>query len=205
MAQDTSLSTEEKILKAAARVFIRKGFAATKTRDIADEAGINIASLHYYFRSKDKLFEIVIGDAMRKFSKGLDDVMNSDQPLHVKIKLFVNQEIEFFKANPDIPLFIMSESQINAEKLSDMLNSQKTLDVLKSQLEELSNAGVIRPISYRQLMVNMISLTVFPFIGKPLMMHKLELTESTYYELLEERKQMIPDMIISYLYLQKPD
>ena len=198
-------STEERIKEAAARVFVKKGFAATKTRDIAEEAGINIASLHYYYRSKDKLFEIVIGEALRNFSGGMDEILGNDEPVHHKIRTFVHKFIDFFKENPYVPLFIISESQINPEKVDKMLDSQKSIKKLRKQLEELAAAGVIRPIHHAHFFMNMISLTVFPFIGKPLMMRKVNLSSAAYDKLLEERKEMIPEMVMSYFYQKKPD
>ena len=198
-------STEDRIKEAAARVFVKKGFAATKTRDIAEEAGINIASLHYYYRSKDRLFEIVIGEALRKFSGGMDDILGDDQPVHHKIQTFVHSFIDFFKENPYVPLFVISESQINPEKVDKMLNSQKSIKKLKKQLEELVATGVMRPVHHAHFFMNLISLTIFPFIGKPLMMRKVNLSSTAYDKLLEERKEMIPEMIMSYFYLKKPD
>lgn len=197
-------TTEEKIKEAAAHVFIQKGYAATKTRDIAEEAGINIASLHYYYRSKDKLFEIVIGEALRRFSKVMDEIFNSDSPLEEKIKRFVHRYIDFFKENTQVPLFIMSESQTNPEKVEKMLSNQKTLGKLKKQLEELAEKGVIRKIHYAHFMMNLVGTTVFPFISKPLMLRKLNISSKAYDALLEERKQIIPEMIINYMYLKKP-
>ena len=197
-------STEERIKEAAARVFVKKGYAATKTRDIADEAGINIASLHYYYRSKDKLFQIVIGEALKKFSKVLDETFNSDSPLDVKIKTFVSQFIDFFKDNPFVPLFILSESQNNPEKVEQMLADQKTVDKLKEQLDGLADKGVIRRMHIAHFMMNVVGMTVFPFVSKPLMMRKLKLSPEEYKELLEERKKIVPDILIRYLYLEPP-
>lgn len=197
-------STEERIKEAAARVFVKKGYAATKTRDIADEAGINIASLHYYYRSKDKLFQIVIGEALKKFSKVLDETFNSDSPLDVKIKTFVSKFIDFFKDNPFVPLFILSESQNNPEKVEQMLADQKTGDKLKEQLDGLADKGVIRRMHIAHFMMNVVGMTVFPFVSKPLMMRKLKLSPEEYKELLEERKKIVPDILIRYLYLEPP-
>ena len=203
--QEITSSTEDKIKAAAARVFQKKGYAATKTRDIAEEAGINIALLHYYFRSKDNLFEMVVGSALKQFSKVMDAIFNSDMPLHQKIKRFVHDYVEFFKENPYIPLFLISESQINAERVNKMIATEAASDQLKDQLERLADQGVIRRIHYAQFMMNLTSMTIFPFISKPIIMAKTDLTPEMYDVLLEERKVMIPEIIINYLYLKKPD
>jgi AcrR family transcriptional regulator len=198
------ISTEEKIREAAAVVFIRKGYAATKTRDIAEEAGINIASLHYYYRSKDKLFELVMGTALRQFSQVMDSIFNNDNPLHEKIAYFLERYIDFLKENPNVPLFIIAESQQNPELVDKFMKGEETLDKLKSQLNDLASKGIIRKMHTAQFMLNLISLVVFPIISRPLLMHKLGLSKSDYDNLLEERKTLASEMIINYLYLKKP-
>ncbi|MGD1892328.1 MAG: TetR/AcrR family transcriptional regulator [Cyclobacteriaceae bacterium] len=198
------VSTEERIKQAATKVFVQKGYAATKTRDIAEEAGINIASLHYYYRSKDKLFELVIGEALRNFSKVMDSIFNNDLPLHEKIRIFVERYIDFIKENPMVPLFIVAESQHNPETVDKLMAHEQTLDKLEAQFKELAEQGVIRKMHHAHFMMNMVSLTIFPFLMKPLLLHKIELSLDEYNNLLEERKKMIPEMIINYLYLKKP-
>lgn len=197
----TELTTEEKIKIAASKVFIKKGYAATKTRDIAEEAGINIASLHYYYRSKQKLFDLVIGEALRKFSDGIDHIFGSDLSLDKKITTFVHQYIDFFKANPYIPVFIMSESQNNPEKVDKLIDDRRLMPRLKEELIALAEQGVIKPIAPTHFFLNIISLTAFPFIAKPLMTSKLNLSDEDYDQILEERKALIPEMIINFLYL----
>lgn len=194
-----NLSTEEKIIKAAQNVFVRKGYSGTKTRDIAEEAGINIASLHYYYRSKDKLFELVIGEALNRFSSGMDKILGSDLPLEEKVRSFVDKYITFFKQNPYIPMFIMSEALTNPERMSEMLDRQKAIDKLASQFNRLVEQGAIRKMHHAQFMMNLIGLTAFPFVSRPILMKKAGVNEAEFEDLLEERKEMIPDMIFSYL------
>ncbi|MEM9339386.1 MAG: TetR/AcrR family transcriptional regulator [Bacteroidota bacterium] len=198
------LSTEEKIKLAATKVFVRNGYAATKTRDIAEEAGINIASLHYYFRSKEKLFDLVIGEALKKFSKGMDEVFGNELPLYKKIQNFAHHYIDFFKMNPYVPVFIMSESQNNPDKVDQLVDSHQLMPRLTEELESLSAQGIIREMSPAHFFLNLISLTAFPFLAKPLMSKKMNLDEEAYRQILEERKQLVPEMIINFLYLKKP-
>lgn len=199
-----NLSTEEKILVAARTVFTRKGYEATKTRDIAEEADINIASLHYYYRSKEKLFEIIAGEALSKMSQSMDLILNNENPLHEKIRQFVPMYIEVLKQNPYLPMFIFSEMQHNADKLSKQMGNTHTLIILKAQLERMIEEKVIRPISVGNFMSNIIGLTVFPFMGKPILKLKADLSEEDFLEMLEERKTMVSDMIINYLYYKTP-
>lgn len=198
------LSTEEKIKEAAVQVFVRKGFAATKTRDIAEEAGINIASLHYYYRSKDKLFELVIGEALRAFSAGMDSIFSTDDPLHVKVWNFVDRNIDFIQANPFLPTFILSEAQRSPDKLDKMLHDQKNFEHLRIQLDELAGQGEIRQTDFRHFVMNMMGLVAMPFLAKPLLIHKFELDSGQYDALMQERKQIIYDMVVGWLYFKKP-
>ena len=193
------LSTEEKIIKAAQNVFVRKGYAGTKTRDITEEAGINIASLHYYYRSKDKLFELVIGEAMNRFSEGMDQILGSDLPLEEKIRTFVDNYINFFKQNPYVPMFILSEALTNPDRVADMLDRQQAIDKLANQFNQLVEQGAIRKMHHAQFMMNLIGLTAFPFVAKPIIMKKAGVDEGEFEDLLEERKDMVPDMLFNYL------
>ncbi|MCR9253825.1 MAG: TetR/AcrR family transcriptional regulator [bacterium] len=198
------ITTEEKIKVAAAKVFTKKGYAATKTRDIAEEANINIASLHYYYRSKEKLFQIVIGEALGTFSQIMDDIFCSELPLHEKIKEFVIQYIDFFSANPYLPIFIVSESQNNPDKINKILKNDQTIMNLRKELELLHEMKVIRQIQPAQFFLNLISLTAFPFLAKPLISKKMDLSDNDYVSILANRKKLIPDMMINFLYYEQP-
>lgn len=202
--ETAALGTEERIRLAAIKVFTEKGFEATKTRDIAAEADINIASLHYYYRSKEKLFELIIGETMGRFSGLLDKMLDNTAPLHEKIRDFASAYIDFLKENPHLPLFILSESQRNLPILDAMMDGDKSLHILESQLKELIAKKLIRPISIHNFMVNLMGMVIFPFLSKPLIKLKTGLDENTYLEMLEERKTLIPEIIISHLYFDPP-
>ena len=106
----TDTSTEEKIKEAARTVFYKKGFAATRTRDIAEEAGINLALLNYYFRSKQKLFDIIIVEALTRFIQNIRIVLNDDKTtLAQKIEGLADNYIDFIIEEPEIPTFILTE------------------------------------------------------------------------------------------------
>ncbi|MCZ7140537.1 TetR family transcriptional regulator, partial [Salmonella enterica subsp. enterica] len=91
-----------------------KGFAATRTRDIAEEAGINLALLNYYFRSKEKLFDLVMMESLQKFLLGVRDILNDvNSSLTEKISQLAGHYIELLKVNTDLPLFILSEIRAN--------------------------------------------------------------------------------------------
>ncbi|MEL6802250.1 MAG: TetR/AcrR family transcriptional regulator [Bacteroidota bacterium] len=193
--------TEDKIKQAALRVFTAKGYDATTTRDIAKEADVNIASLHYYFRSKDKLFSEVAGETLSEFNNILHRVMMGDEPLKLKIHQFVEQFTDFYKKHPKLPAFIMSESARNESMLHQIISFRDHSMVLANQLEELIAKGEIRPITILDFMSNLVGLMIFPFMSKHIFENEFQLTKAEFHQLLESRKQSIPNMIISDLYM----
>ena len=112
----TDLSTEEKIKEAARKVFTQKGYAATRTRDIAEAAGINLALLNYYFRSKQKLFELVMAEKLQKYFGVLAPVLNDGSTsLETKVESIASKYIDLIIENPELPLFVLSEVRNNPE------------------------------------------------------------------------------------------
>ena len=117
-----SMTTEEKIVAAAYKLFTQKGYAATKTRDIAVEAGINVALLNYYFRSKEKLFDIILESNIKQFILNIG-VITDDRhtTLSKKFELFVASYVDMLIKQPDMPIFILSEIRSNPAKIFDKL------------------------------------------------------------------------------------
>ena len=115
-------STEERILEAAKKVFIRKGMYGARMQEIADEAGINKALLHYYFRSKNKLFEAIFQEAFHEFVPNAFGILKSDMPFEEKIRLFVSNYIDLISTNPFLPIFIINEINQNPDRLGHITN-----------------------------------------------------------------------------------
>jgi len=193
------ISTEKKIKKAARKMFMQKGFSGTKTRDIAEEADINIASLHYYFRSKEKLFEIIASEAAQELSNKLDEVLEGEQSIDEIIRRFVDEFSNFLLNNPFLPLFILSEAQTNPQRANKILNVTSKLGFMAEQLEMLSQEGDIRPIEPVQLILNLSGLTTFPFIVRPVLENSGIVDEDKFQKIIETRKKMIPELILGYL------
>ncbi len=194
--QDTT--TEEKILGAARKVFISKGMAGARMQDIADEAGINKALLHYYFRSKEKLFETIFKELSLQFLPRINSLFESDLSLFQKIEIFCGEYISKMLENPFIPLFIVNE--INKQPdvfLKKMWAGKKPMvGKLIQQIDEEVKKGNIKKIHPAQLLLNMVSMCIFPFIGKPLCQMVMGINETGYRQLMEERKQLVPQFII---------
>ncbi|MBE9468013.1 MAG: TetR/AcrR family transcriptional regulator [Bacteroidetes bacterium] len=129
-------NTEQKNLNAAKKIFLKKGKDGSRMQEIADEAAINKALLHYYFRSKDKLFEAVFDDAIMKFLPKIGNVLNSDKSLFDKIRLFTNHYIDFFIENLYLPLFIFSELRSKPDriiKLAGQIGTKSSLLIMEFQ------------------------------------------------------------------------
>lgn len=199
MVKAKNKEAEKKILVAARKVFMRKGMAGARMQDIADQAGINKALLHYYFRDKDKLFELVFLDEAQKFFPKINSIFNSDAPLFGKIENFVTEYIDEMQENPYLPWFVMNELHRDADQFMYKIWGKENLPKpgkFLEQIEQEIKSGRIKKISPMHLLMNMISMTIFPFIGKPMFVRNLRLTDKQFEEIMEQRKKEIPKFII---------
>ncbi|HEY4207095.1 MAG TPA: TetR/AcrR family transcriptional regulator [Puia sp.] len=202
-----SLSTEQKIMQAAQKLFTQKGFAATRTRDIAKEAGINLALLNYYFRSKEKLFDLVMTDNFRQFIKGISVYLLDDATtMEEKIQRLVTAYIDFLNDNPDLPIFIINEIRGNNSRVAQQINDEVApmRAHMFRQLQKAGRLGKISPIDPFHFMANLIGLTVFPFIGRPLLQRVTSTDDQQFRAFMEERKQLVPLWISAILHTAHP-
>jgi len=193
-------NTEHSILEAAHKVFIRKGMDGTRMQEIADEAGINKALLHYYFRTKEKLFESIFNQVLQKFSSKVVGVLMSDLPLFTKIERFADTYINLLLENPYAPNFLVNEINRNPERIVNALKGQGIKpDLLRQQIKREIEAGIIREIKIEDLMANMMSMCIFPFVARNIIKSMLEMNEEDYMAFLIQRKIEIPKLLIGYL------
>ncbi len=197
------LSTEEKIIVAARKVFTKKGLSGARMQDIADEAGINKALLHYYFRSKDKLFEKIFEEGSKKMFMTVNALVESaDLNLFQKIEKIIEAHIQIEIENPYIPAFIMNEANQNPEFIKKFLQDTIKLPIkLVEQIQEGINLGHIRPINPVQLFMNIMSLSAFPFIAKPIFQTSFGITDEQFFMLMEQRKKHVVEFIINAIKL----
>jgi AcrR family transcriptional regulator len=193
------MTTEEKIFNAARIIFQKKGFAAARMQEIADEAGINKAMLHYCFKNKEQLFEAVFMKAFKQLAPQINEIFNSNESVFEKISKFTNSYISFVIENPFLPQFIVQEMNNNPEFVERFLNNEHRPDpsVLITQIEDEIKKGIINPINPKQLLVDIFSMTVFPFAGQMLLKSMIKIDESEFYILMEERKTHIAKQIIN--------
>lgn len=190
-------STEEKIRAAARKVFTQKGFAATRTRDIAEEAGINLALLNYYFRSKEKLFEIVMMEKVHKLFGLIGPVLNDPvTQLGEKVERVADHYISMLIENPDLPIFVLSEIRNNPERFGKLVQPHQIINesVFSHQLQEL------RPdVHPAQFILTFMGMMLFPFIARPVIHATGSLDDEAFNMLMEQRKQLIPVWIKTIL------
>ncbi len=197
------ITTEERILEAAMKVFTRRGFAATRTEDIAKEAGINRTLLHYYYRDKQTIFNLIFETRFKEFFKGLFLIFEADNiSLFDKIRRMVDHEISMLMKHPDLARFIITEIAHNPELLIEYgkklgMNPR----VLKQSFEDLVareiREDIIKPIEGRQLLMNIMSLCIYPLVAKPIILTMMNVDEAAFGNMMEQRKTEVSEFIIN--------
>lgn len=167
-------STEERILEAAVREFMAKGYAGARTAAIAEAAGVTHAMLHYYFRTKDKLFDRIIESKIVT----LRDIMlaslgDPSVPLFDKIRTAIEKHQDFIAANPDLPRFMINEVLSRPERIPMVIEQLKrhtplVVESLQRQIDEYAAKGLCRKVDAGMLMLDIVSLNIFPFTAKPM-------------------------------------
>ena len=192
-------NTEEQILEAAKNVFQTKGMDGARMQEIADKAGINKAMLHYYYRSKQLLFEAVFKNVFSLLAPHLNAILNDDSSIEEKVKNFTFNYISFISKHPYLPNFIIQELNRNPEFILQMKDSKgfPNLAKFKEQVDREVEKGSIKPISAEQLFINILALNIFPFVAKPLIMAFSNVDSKAYKQLMEDRKTEVADFIIN--------
>lgn len=188
-------TTEEKIKEAARVVFYKKGYAATRTRDIAEEAGINLALLNYYFRSKEKLFDMIMLETVTSFMHTMATILNNEKStLEKKVELVASHYIDFISKEPNIPIFMLSEIRNNAGGLLEKLPIKQIVmnSAFFKQHQEAVAKGKITEPNPLHFLMNLLGLVIFPFIVQPLLQGIGGLNDTQYNKLMQERKKLIP-------------
>ncbi len=207
MSKSKNETTESHILNVAHEVFLKKGLDGTRMQEIADKAGINKSLLHYYYRTKQKLFEKVFKLAFKHFFPVVKANIIADIPLFEKIEAFVETYYSILQKNPYIPAFVIHELNRNSANVAEIFKSifqdnnmevELMFDELDEQIQKEVKKGNIIAIESRQLIVNILSLCIFPFVAKPIIKGiLLENDELKYKTFIEERKKVVSQFIIS--------
>ena len=200
--------TELKILNAAKSVFVSKGMGGARMQEIADEAGINKSLLHYYFRSKDKLFEAVFQSVMGEFFPRVAESMLTESSFEDKIRIFVNGYNKVLQQNPYLPAFILSELNRNPDQILQFFRQNfsvleaNIVPALQKTTEELIRKGVIRDIDPRDILVNILGMILFPVVAQPVVMNFLfGSNEEEFSIFMDKRADHISDFVINSIKL----
>ena len=183
-------STEERIKAAARKVFTQKGYAATRTRDIAEEAGLNLALLNYYFRSKEKLFELVMTEKTQQFFGLITPILSNEATgLEEKIEQLTQHYLDMLLNNPDLPMFVLSEIRHNPGRFSKRV-SVKELLVNSSFARQLQEK---KPdVEALHFIITLLGMIIFPFIARPVLETSTVMPSENFNNFILERKKMIP-------------
>lgn len=198
------MNTEQKILDAAKEIFQKKGMTGARMQEIADNAGINKALLHYYYRTKEKLFEKVFEMAFSLFIPKVKEMMSSDKPVFEKIEFFIENYLNLLQKHPYIPGFIISELNRNPQILVNIIEKnvqikqEGIIEKLELQIKREVKEGNMKPISAQNLMINVVSLCIFPIVAKPILQGIVfDNDQNAYEKFLEQRKTFVKEYIIN--------
>jgi len=195
-------TTEEKILEAAKNVFVSKGMEGARMQEIADEAGINKALLHYYFRSKEKLFQAIFSEIIKFAFPKLSGILLSDKNIIGKIEDVIDAYVDLLRRHPFIPAFIIKELNRDPSSLFKMVvKIGFDFQVVFDQIQQAIDRGEIRPIRPQHLVTNVVSLCVFPFAAKPILSYVIfkdnpKELDAFYAERAEVIKKFVIDAIV---------
>jgi len=200
MKKVPATNTQEKILEAAKKVFHRKGFDGARMQEIADEAVINKALLHYYYGNKEALFQAVFEDAFTGMISGIFGIFTREVSFDEKVKLLLDFYLSFLSENSYVPWFILNCLHEKPEQLGDMFRRKKihprqVIEKINSQVKKEYNLEFDAVHFY----VNLISLCIFPVVAKPLIREVFGLSEEEMDRFNESRKTEVPLFILNAL------
>jgi TetR/AcrR family transcriptional regulator len=194
----TPSDTEIKIIDAAKKVFKASGFAGTRMQQIADEAGISKASLHYYFRSKEKLFDLIFDQTMAEFMPLISTWEEDSTAWEQKLGLFI---IDFFKFLQDKSmLFIIQEINRNPELLMKRKrNNGHTKNRFIAYFEKLHQAGKINDIDPKLIFIFLHSLCVYPILNAELFKMNTDMQDEVYKDFMSTYPEKVTRFLIETL------
>jgi AcrR family transcriptional regulator len=188
-------STEQQIKDAARTLFMQQGYAATTTRDIAKASGSNVALINYYFRSKENLFAEIMVEQVRTFAHGLASVVNDPSTdLREKFVRMADAYLTMFEQQPDTPLFVLTELHRGPQEFLHKIDMDGKLkdSVLFKQIKQAMQDGTFNEAHPLHVFMNLLSLLVFPYMAKPLLMGVADVSERTFTTLMRDRRTLVP-------------
>jgi AcrR family transcriptional regulator len=194
--------TRDRILDAAERVFTRKGTASGRTQEIADEAGVNKALVHYYFGTKAALADAVFARALGMLVPRIFGILaDPERSIEEKVPAIVKEQIDFQSSHPYLAGYMVAELHADPVRISQRMSSHGPipLEVLRRQLQEGARAGKLRRMSPEQFVASMMGLLLFPFAIRPALCAMLGFDSRRWIAFIEERRRILPDFVMAGL------
>ncbi len=191
-------NTEQKIFDAATELFMEKGVDRTSVRDIASKAGINLALMNYYFRSKENLFDAIFTNLVKENTRELLKILDSDMDLEEKVQNYVNAYIDILTSNPLLVPFFMAIIHRSQDKITKMkmISNLYGTEKFSQQIVDEGKKGTIRRTDPSHFFVDMISLITFPFAIRPLIMDRNEMSAEDFNLFIHERKEHVTNLLL---------
>lgn len=194
MKDEKNIGMEQAILDAAEKLFLKKGFALTSTTEIAHAAGCNQTLVHYYYRTKEKLFEAIFDKkaetAFAAFLVPQDHTLSFEEKMTIRIE----KHFEFLQKNPDIPFLIINEFITNPSRVNKLKDRIKPtlgalLNLLDAELKKEIDGGRIRPMTALDLLMTVMPMNIAPFIMRKMLFDIIGLSDQDFERMLEHRKK----------------
>jgi len=194
------VQTEELIKRTAKKVFFQKGFLDATTQEIADEAGVNRALIHYYFRSREQLLDTIIEESVREKKEKVRAILTSDFSFREKIGKYIDMMIDRGIEYPFMENFLINEMARKPDNLKVLcsIDKIKSSDLIKKDLEAEIARGKIVPITPQHFMINLSSMCAYPIIAKPIFQMVHGMSDSDYKKFLLDRKKIIFDTVFNH-------
>ncbi len=197
-----NLTAEQRIVEAAIKVFLLKGFDGARMQEIADAAQINKALVHYYFRSKEQLFAKIFEELTRDMHRSLKEVLQSDLTFLDKIRRLVKDEILYLQANPTLPMFVIRELSRDAERFQKMVSQSSMQNVFKvfaAQVHQAVRNSEIRAVDPMFVFLEVFALTRFPFVARPMVLAVSGYSDEEYQQVLIRWIEEATDVLVEHL------
>lgn len=201
--------TEARILDAAHLVFVRSGTAGARMQEIADEAGVNKALVHYYFRNKSRLAAAVFQRVAQGLFLRVSEILGSDADIEDKVRRVIRLYLEQLSKTPYAPAYVISELNQHPDRAAEFVETVRqirerslgpdVLDTLTKQLRQRAKAGSMRAITTPQFIANLASLCIFPFAARPMLCAILDIDDRGFQRFIEERKTGLPEFFLNAL------
>ncbi|MDX2302001.1 MAG: TetR/AcrR family transcriptional regulator [Microscillaceae bacterium] len=192
--EEKELNTEERIIQAAEKILLKEGYAGARMQQIADEAQINKAMLHYYYKSKEKLMEKIFSKKFNEFIPKVAEVIQSGATFEVVLRYYIDNYLDLLEKNPYLPLFLIDTMHRNPEFINQI--PELPGKVFVAGIEQQIAQHKLPPIKPYHLLLNIIGLCVFPVLARPIFKKVFQLTDEEYQIILKERKEEVYHFIL---------